>query len=184
MSRFAALERARCGPSGRRGDRRLRRRTGPAAVLDERVADCADPVVDCERGQPVAVPLLCVSGPSSTDVEPYGSRPRCAAGRRADPRPAGPYTVSGSSRPLSAKVLSMPGRPRKWSAWRCVRNTSSRSTRPDVRAQELPLGALRAVDEQPLAAAPDQRRGRCTLCRRRRPGRPEEHDVEVHGGRF
>ena len=55
---------------------------------------------------------------------------------------------------------------------------------PDVGAQQLALGALAAVDEQTLATAPDQRRGRCALCRRCRPGRPEEHDVEVHGGRF
>ena len=55
---------------------------------------------------------------------------------------------------------------------------------PHVGAQELPLRALGAVDEQPLASTPDQRRGRCALCRRRGPGRPEEHDVEIHGGRF
>ncbi len=54
----------------------------------------------------------------------------------------------------------------------------------DVGAQKLALGALCAVDEQPLATAPYQRRGRCALCRRSRPGRPEEHDVEVHEGRF
>ena len=53
----------------------------------------------------------------------------------------------------------------------------------DVRAQELPLRALGAVEQQPLAAAPDERRGRRALGGRHRAGRPEEDDVEVHGRR-
>ena len=55
---------------------------------------------------------------------------------------------------------------------------------PHVAPQELPLRPLRAVEQDPLAAAADQRGGRSPLCRRRRPGRPEEDDVEVHGGGF
>ena len=45
-------------------------------------------------------------------------------------RPAGPYSRRGASRPRRANVLSMPGRPRKWSAWQCVIRISSTSTRP------------------------------------------------------
>ena len=50
----------------------------------------------------------------------------------------------------------------------------------DVRAQELPLRALAAVEEQLLAAAPDERGGRSAASGRHRAGRAEEDDVEVH----
>ena len=51
---------------------------------------------------------------------------------------------------------------------------------PDVRAQELPLRALGAVEEQPLAAAAQQQRGRRSLGGRHRAGRSEEDEVEIH----
>ena len=46
--------------------------------------------------------------------------------------------------------------------------------------EQLALGALRAVEEQPLAPTADEQRGRRTLRRRHRPGRAEEDEVEVH----
>jgi hypothetical protein len=49
------------------------------------------------------------------------------------------------------------------------------------RAEHLPLRTLRAVEEQTLAAAPQEQRGRRPLGRGHRAGRPEEHEVEVHG---
>ena len=51
----------------------------------------------------------------------------------------------------------------------------------DVAAEELALRPFGAVEEQALAAATDERRGRCALGRRRGAGRPEEDDVEIHG---
>ena len=51
---------------------------------------------------------------------------------------------------------------------------------PDVGAEELALRALAAVDEQPVAAAPDERCRRGPLGGGSRARRPEEHDVEVH----
>ena len=51
---------------------------------------------------------------------------------------------------------------------------------PDIRAQELPLRALGAVEEQALAAAAQQQRGRRPLCGRHRPGGSEKDEVEVH----
>ena len=53
-----------------------------------------------------------------------------------------------------------------------------------VATEQLALGALRAVEEQAVAATTNKCRGRGTLGRRRGTGRPEEDDVEVHGGRF
>ena len=52
---------------------------------------------------------------------------------------------------------------------------------PDLRSQQLPLRPLGAVEQQPLAAAPDERRRGRAQRGRRRAGRPEEDDVEVHG---
>ena len=50
----------------------------------------------------------------------------------------------------------------------------------DVRAQQLALRALAAVEEQPLAAAADERGGGSAARGRHRAGRAEEDDVEVH----
>ena len=52
---------------------------------------------------------------------------------------------------------------------------------PDRRAEQLPLGAFRAVEEEPLAAAPDEESRRRTLGGRHRAGRAEEDEVEIHG---
>ena len=54
----------------------------------------------------------------------------------------------------------------------------------DVAAQELTLCALRAVEQEPLAAAPNERRAERALGRRHGARRPEKDDVEVHGGRL
>ncbi len=61
-----------------------------------------------------------------------------------------------------------------------MRKISSQVDEPDRRAQQLPLGALAAVEEQALAAPPDEQRAR-SATRSRRAGRgAEEDDVEVH----
>ena len=50
------------------------------------------------------------------------------------------------------------------------------------RALQLPLCSLAAVEQQPIAAEPDEHRSRIAAgARRRRPG-AEEDDVEIHGG--
>ena len=53
----------------------------------------------------------------------------------------------------------------------------------DVAAQKLPLRSLGAVEEQPVSASPDERRGQGAPGSRCGPGRPEEDDVEIHAGR-
>ena len=50
----------------------------------------------------------------------------------------------------------------------------------DIRAQELPLSALCAVEEQALSAATQQQRGRRPLCGWHRPGGSEKDKVEIH----
>ena len=54
----------------------------------------------------------------------------------------------------------------------------------DVAAQQLPLRPLGAVEEEPVAAAPHERRAERALRRRHGARRPEEDDVQLHGGRF
>jgi hypothetical protein len=51
------------------------------------------------------------------------------------------------------------------------------------RAEELALRALAAVEEDPVAAAADERPGEATSRRRHGPGGPEKDDVEVHGAK-
>ncbi len=51
----------------------------------------------------------------------------------------------------------------------------------DGRAQQLPLRALAAVEQQALAAAPEQQRGRRPLGRRHRARGAEEDEVQIHG---
>ena len=54
----------------------------------------------------------------------------------------------------------------------------------DVRPQELALRPFRAVEEEPVPAAPDERGRQCALGGRHGAGRPEKDDVELHGGGF
>ncbi len=52
---------------------------------------------------------------------------------------------------------------------------------PYGRAEELPLGSLAAIEEDPFASAPNQRAGEPTARRRNGAGCAEKHDVQVHG---
>ena len=52
----------------------------------------------------------------------------------------------------------------------------------DVRPQQLALRALAAVEEQPVAAAPDEQRRRRALRGRHGAGSAEEDEVEIHTG--
>ena len=51
---------------------------------------------------------------------------------------------------------------------------------PDLRAQQLALRALAAIEQDAIAAAPDQRRGGRAAGRRRRARGAQEDDVQVH----
>ncbi len=55
---------------------------------------------------------------------------------------------------------------------------------PHVAAQELALRALRAVEQEPLPSPAHERGAQGALGGRHGAGRPEEDDVEVHGGGF
>ena len=54
----------------------------------------------------------------------------------------------------------------------------------DVRAQKLSLRTLGAVEQEPVTTSPHERRGQGAFRSRHGAGRPEENDVEIHGGGF
>ena len=51
----------------------------------------------------------------------------------------------------------------------------------DRRRQELPLRSFPAIEQQSLAAAAHEQRRRAAERGRHRPGRADEHEVEIHG---
>ena len=55
---------------------------------------------------------------------------------------------------------------------------------PDIRAQQLPLRPLGAINEQPVTAAAEECGRRGALCGWRRSSGTEKDEVEVHGRRF
>ena len=87
--------------------------------------------------------------------------------------------VSGRSRSRRSKVLSSPGRPSQWSAWKWVTKTSVRSLSPTER-QQLALRALAAVEQHPVAAAAHEQRRQAAPRSRHRAGGAGEEDREVH----
>ena len=54
---------------------------------------------------------------------------------------------------------------------------------PGVRAKELPLCSLAAVDEDAIPTAPEERARGAAGCRGRGCGGTEEDEVEIHGRR-
>ena len=52
---------------------------------------------------------------------------------------------------------------------------------PDRRAQELALGSLGAIEEEPLPTPPHEQSGRGPLGCWHRTGGAQEDDVEIHG---
>ena len=88
--------------------------------------------------------------------------------------------MSGTSRPRSANVFIIPGRPEEVVGVEVGQEDVLDVRQPD-RAQQLALRALAAVDQHAVAAAPHQQAGRRALDGRHRAGRAEEQDGEVHG---
>ena len=87
--------------------------------------------------------------------------------------------MSGTSRPRSAKVFSIPGRPEEVVGVVVGQEDVLDVGQPDA-AQQLALGALAAVDQDALAAAAHEQAGGRALDGRHRPGGAEEEDGEVH----
>ena len=98
------------------------------------------------------------SGSSSTSahLERRVARSAARAPRTAARSPAGPYTVSGALALAQAERLEHPRQPEHVVGVEVGEEDLLELDQPD-RAHELALGALAAVEQQPVAAAPHER---------------------------
>ena len=136
---------------------------------------------DGERLQPVVVTdqlvagtqLLELDGVRETSEDPPQCAEEVAQPRRAVDRDR---HVTAAER----KRLQHAGQPEVVIGVVMGQEDLAQLDQPDVRPQELPLSALRAVEEEPLAAAAQEQRRRCALGGRHRAGGAEEDQIEIH----
>ena len=157
-------------------------------VLDERVAEGVAPVADAEG--PHLVPVA----PKHRALRELDHGYLVAqatedARQRAEQVIEAPWPVEGQRQLAAAESerLQHPGQAEEVVGVEVRQEDLVELDQADVRAQELPLRALAAVEEQLLPAAPDERGGRSAASGRHRAGRAEEDDVEIHAaslGRF
>ena len=154
-------------------------------VLHEPVSDGVDVVVDLEAVDDVAVPLE----PSSRLEldELYGVRESPEDPPQRDEQLLEPARPVDRQRDLAAAERERLQHAREPEV--VVRVVVGQEDllevdQPQVATQQLPLRPLGAVDEQPVAAAPHERRAERALRRRHGARRPEEDDVQLHGARF
>ena len=168
----------------RHPQRRCRLHVEPAGpdVLAQRVAEACHPVVGGERLDPVAVALQRLPR-LELDQRQRIRQPADHAVERADQRPQAGWAVDRERRLAGAQRerLQHAGQAQH------VIGVEVRDQRQvDVgqagrRSQHLPLRALPAVDQDPLAATPHEIRGRATLRGRYRTGGSQEQHVQIHG---
>ena len=150
--------------------------------LGDQVADRLRAVVDRERADLVVAAVEHVAGAELDGLDRVGEAAedppkraeQVAEARRAVERQRHLAAAEGER-------LQHPGQPEVVVGVEVREEDVLEVDQPDVRAQELPLRPLAAVDQEPVAAAADQRRRRGPLGGGSRARRPEEHDVEVHG---
>ena len=155
---------------------------GPVGLVDG-VPDRRHAVVHREDEDAIAVALERLARPHLDRLERIGDlaeHPAKVVEELAQPRRARTPS-SGTSRPRSANVFRSPGQAERVVGVVVREEDLFEVGQPERRAHQLPLGALGAVEEQPVAAAPDEQRRRSTARGRRAGGRAEEDDVEVHG---
>ena len=165
--------------------RRLDVEASRAHVLDERVADGRDAVVDRERLQPVPVPLEARARLELDRLQRVGEPPEDAP-ERAQQVPKARRPVDRERELPSAEREGLEhARQAEVVVGVVVREEDLLELdEPDVAPEQLALGSLGAVEEEAVAAATHERRRERALRRRGGSGRPEKHDVEIHGARF
>ena len=162
--------------------RRFHVEASRALGFHERVAVRADAVLHLEGGNPVVAAVEHVAGAKLHELEVVGELAEDAperseevgqAGRAVDDeRDLAPPQREGLQHPRQAEVV----------VGVVVREEDlGELHQPDRGAQELALRALPAVEEDALAAAPEQDARQAAFCGRNRAGRPEKDEIEVHG---
>ena len=140
-------------------------------------------MLDGERRQPVVVTDQLVAGTQLHELD--GVRETSEDPPQRAEEVAQPRRAVDRDRHLAAaerKRLQHPGQPEVVIGVVVGQEDLAQLDQPDVDAQELPLRALRAVEEEPLAAAAQEQRRRCALRGRHRAGGAEEDEIEVQRG--
>ena len=165
-----------------RGARRIE---APRPVLlDERISERLGAMTDLVGADPVAVELDCLVRVQLGEAHVVGELavdPAQVAHQGA--QPARPVDGERRIAPAQRKRLHHPRQPEEMVGVK-VREEDVLDVRQADGAQQLALRALAAVDQQPVAAAPDQHARRRALHGRHRAGRAEEENREVHGARI
>ena len=151
-------------------------------VLDERIADRRDTVRDGEDDEAVIVPDQLVSGAQLLQLD--------GVGEPAEDPPHGVEEIAETGWPVDRdrnlaaaerKGLQHPGQAQVVVGVVMREEDLAQLDQADVRAQQLPLRALGAIEEQALAAATEEHRRGRALRGRHGAGRAEEDEIEVHG---
>ena len=94
--------------------------------------------------------------------------------------PRRPVELEPLLAPAQVVGLEQPGQPEHVIGVVVAEEHDVEIDEPDLRAQQLPLRALAAVEQDAIAATPDQRRGGRAAGRRRRARGAQEDDVQIH----
>ena len=138
-------------------------------------------MVDSVRDQPVPVArnLVTVAELARVQGEAEPSDER-SEDREQDGKPGRPVQLEALFATAQVVGLEQPGQPEHVIGVVVAEEHHVEIDEPDPGAQELALGAFAAVEQDALAAAPDQRRRGRAPCRGRRTRGAQEDDVQVH----
>jgi hypothetical protein len=171
----------RAGRNAERVGRSHVESSGPL-LLDDRVAERVGPVLDRESLDRVVAalqPLPRLELDRCQRIrEPADERPQLLEQLAQTPRP-----VDGERRLVATAQRERLQHPRQAEEVVCVEVGEEdllQVGQADRRPLQLALGPLTAVEEEPLASAPDEQRCGPALGGRHRGGRAEEDEVEVH----
>ncbi len=152
-----------------------------ALLLGEQVAEGSDPVLDRERLDRVIAEAHAGAGLELVDLDRVADAADDPAERREQvAQPGRPGDHKGLGPVLHVPGLEQAGQPEVVVGVQ-VGDEDVIDLDESRRALHLPLRALAAVEEQPVAAAPDQHRGGVAPRRGHRAAGAEKDHVEVHG---
>lgn len=181
-NRLAPLQESEERPFG--DTERLRRvdiEAPRAGRLDQRIAVRRRPVSDLEDDQPVVTAVDGVPRPQLDQLERIGELPEDPAERPEEVVQAG-RSVHGERKLASAerKRLQHSGQTEVVVCVEVADEDLGELDQPDSRAQELTLGSLAAVEEDPVASPPEQSAGEPAPGRGNGAGGAEKDEVEIH----
>ena len=152
-------------------------------ALHERVAERAHAMSDRERDEPVVAPVELVAGIELAELvrvrevaDPEDAR---LVGEETA-EAAGPVEREQLGPAAERERLQHPRQAEVVVGVKVREEDLAELRQADRRPHELALRSLGAVEEQAVAAVPEEGRRGAPLSGRARPGRPEEDDVQIH----